>query len=233
MTRLPRADDARERMDAPGVDPDALEAALRHVALVNRWLGARRALIRHMPWGLPPGRSRILDVGTGSADLPIAIARWARRVGRRVQVTVVDRHAATLGVARRQTAEWPELLPARADGLQLPFREGAFDLALLSMTLHHMDGPALVEVLAELGRVARGGRVLVGELERALPHYLGARLLAATLWRRNPVTRHDGPLSVLRSFTPGELRELAEQAGLRAPVVRRHLFYRLVLRAEA
>jgi ubiquinone/menaquinone biosynthesis C-methylase UbiE len=220
-------------MDAPGVDPELLESALRHVSHVNRWLGARRALIRHLPWGLPCGRSRVLDVGTGSADLPRAIARWARRVGRPIEIMAVDRHAATLEVARRHTQAWPEVLPVRADGLELPFRDGSFHLALLSMTLHHMDGPALVGILAELGRVARGGRVLVGELERAVPHYLGARLLAATVWRGNPVTRHDGPLSVLRAFTPAELRDLAERAGLRAPVVRRHPFYRLVLRAEA
>jgi SAM-dependent methyltransferase len=233
MTRLRRVVYAREHMDAPGVDPDLLESALRHVSQVNRWLGARRALVRHLPWGLPPGRSRVLDVGTGSADLPQAIARWARRGGRPIEIMAVDRHAATLEVARRRTRAWPEVLPVRADGLELPFRDGSFHLALLSMTLHHMDGPALVDILAELGRVARGGRVLVGELERAVPHYLGARILAATVWRGNPVTRHDGPLSVLRAFTPAELRELAERAGLRALAVRRHPFYRLVLRAEA
>jgi ubiquinone/menaquinone biosynthesis C-methylase UbiE len=233
VTRLPRAHNARERMDAPDVDAGSLEAALRHVAMVNRWLGARRALIRHLPWGLPPGRSRVLDVGTGSADLPLAVARWARRAGRTIEITAVDRHAATLDAARRRTAGCPDVLLARADGLHLPFRDGAFDLGLLSMTLHHMDGSALVAILAELARVARGGRVLVGELERTLPHYLGARMLAATVWRRNAVTRHDGPLSVLRAFTAQELGDLARQAGLRSPEVRRHPFFRLVLRGEA
>jgi SAM-dependent methyltransferase len=233
VTRLRRVAEAEERMDLPGVDPATLEQALRHVALVNRWLGARRALLRHIPWGLPPGRSRILDVGTGAADLPIAVARWGLRSGRPIQIMAVDRHAATLAVARRRTAGIPDVCTARADGLRLPFREGAFDLALLSMTLHHMDGSALVAILEELARVTRGGRVLVAELRRALPHYLGARFLAATVWRGNPITRHDGPLSVLRSFTPPELRDLARQAGLREPVVHRHPLYRLVLRALA
>lgn len=220
-------------MDLPGVDPATLEQALRHVALVNRWLGARRALVRHLSWGLPAGRSRVLDVGTGSADLPIAVARWALRSGRPIRIAAVDRHAATLAVARRRTAGVPDIWTARADGLRLPFREGAFDLALLSMTLHHMDESALVPMLEELARVARGGRVLVAELRRALPHYLGARFLATTVWRRNPITRHDGPLSVLRSFTSAELRDLAHRAGLHEPVVHRHPIYRLVLRALA
>jgi ubiquinone/menaquinone biosynthesis C-methylase UbiE len=220
-------------MDEPHVDPVALEAALHHVAAVNRWLGARRALLRHLPWALPPGRSRVLDVGTGAADLPTAVAAWARAEGRPVHITAVDPHHATLDVARRRTGHIPDIRLARADGLQLPFATGSFHLGLLSMTLHHMTASALVDILAELGRAARGGHVLVCELERSLPNYLGARLLSSTVWRGNPITRHDGPLSVLRSFTAHELLELGRRAGLRDPRVHRHPFYRLVLRAKA
>lgn len=220
-------------MDAPDVDPAHLDAALDHVAAVNRWLGGRRALLRHLGSVLPPGRDRVLDVGTGSGDLPRAIAAWARHRGRTLRIAAVDLHARTLDAARRAADPADGLLFARADGLRLPFAEGAFDLALLSMTLHHMEGDAQVEILRELGRVARGGSVVVGELERCLPNYVGARLLGATVWRRNPVTRHDGPLSVLRSFTPAELLDLGRAAGLRDPRVHRHLFYRLVLRAES
>jgi ubiquinone/menaquinone biosynthesis C-methylase UbiE len=233
MTLLRRREQARERMDEPFVERGALEAALGHVVTINRWTGARRALLRHLPWALPPGRSRVLDVGIGSADLTLAVADWAERRDRPIAIVAVDRHAATLDVARRRIAHRPAIRPLRADALELPFGVGTFDLALLSMTLHHLEGPGLVGALEELGRVARGGRVLVAELERSVPNYLGARFLAATLWRSNPVTRHDGPLSVLRSFTAGELRELAVRAGLRDAVVHRHPFYRLVLRAAA
>lgn len=238
MTRLRRVDGAAERMDAPGVDPDDLDQALDHVAAVNRWLGGRRALLRHVPRMLPPGPAHVLDVGTGSADLPLALARRAG-AGRDLRITALDLHARTLEAARRRAAAErdPEDVVrvrfVRGDGLLLPFADGTFDLALLSMTLHHMEGDAQVGILRELARVARGGHVVVGELERTLPHYLGARLMAATIWRRNPVTRHDGPLSVLRAFTPAELLDLAGRAGLGDPRVHRHALYRLVLRAAA
>jgi hypothetical protein len=38
--------------------------------------------------------------------------------------------------------------------------------------------------------------------------------LATRLFTRNHMSRHDGPLSVLRAYTPGEIRDFARQAGL-------------------
>ncbi len=221
-------------MDEPDVDPADLTAAFDHVAAVNRWLGARRALLRRLPEGLEgcAGTARILDVGTGSADLPLALVAWARARGRAVEVAALDNHPGAIRAARARGAHTSGIHLLRGDGLRLPFRTRAFDVVLLSMTLHHMEGAHRATLLREAGRVARG-RVLVGELERALPNYIGARLLAATLWRFNPVTRHDGPLSVRRSFTPTELEELARHAGLRRPQVYRHVFFRLVLVADA
>lgn len=234
MTLLSRATNAVERMDAPDADPAALTRSLGHIAGVNRWLGGQRALRRHLPWALPERRvCRVLDVGTGAGDLATSIIEWGRANGRTVRLTALDIHAGTLEIARARTGHVPQIRLVRGDALRLPFPDGTFDLAHLSMTLHHMEGPALVGSLEELRRVARGGRVLVGELERSIPNYLGARLLAATFWRSNPITRHDGPLSVLRAFTPAELLELGRDAGLRSAAVHRHPFYRLVLRAEA
>lgn len=235
MTILHRATDASERMDAPDADRDDLTSALNHIVAVNRWLGARRALRRHLAWGLGGARggtARVLDVGTGSGDLAFAMIQWAEKRDRPVHVTALELHAATLDAARLRPSN-ERLALVRGDGLRLPFGEGTFDLVHLAMILHHMDGPALTDLLREAGRVARGGRILVGELERSLPNYIGARLLAASVWRQNPITRHDGPLSVLRAFTTGELLELAREAELLRPAVHRHPFYRLVLRAEA
>ena len=233
MTRLPRLAHAHELLDEPSHDPAELEESLRDVAAVNRWLGGTRALLRHVGPLLAPDRpTTLLDAGTGSADLPRAIVHWARRHRRAVLITATDLHPQTLEIARRQSRGFPEISFALADVRALPYADRAFDVTLLSLTLHHLDPDDIVTALRELARTARRA-LIVGELERRRAAYFGARLLAATVWRRNRLTRHDGPVSVLRAFTPAELLDFARRAGLREPRVHRHPLFRLVLVAGA
>jgi ubiquinone/menaquinone biosynthesis C-methylase UbiE len=233
VTGLPRALGA-ERMDEPGVDRRELAVSLDDLRRVNRWLGGTRVLLHHL--GRLAARSgavelTVLDVATGSGDIPLAVARWARGRGLRVRVVATDAHAGTLALAREHAGRDPDVRVEHADALALPYADGEFDFALCSTALHHFDDDGAVRVLRELWRVARRG-VVVNDLRRSRPALLGARLLAATVWRRHPVTRHDGPLSVRRSFTPGELLELGRRAGMAEARVYTHLPFRLALVAE-
>ena len=104
------------------------------------------------------------------------------------------------------------------------------NFAVCALTLHHLPPADAAAALAELGRVARHG-VLVVDLERSWPAYVGTWLWSRTC-TANPLTRHDGPLSVLRAFTPDELRDLATEAGLCAARVGRAPLFRLALVAR-
>jgi ubiquinone/menaquinone biosynthesis C-methylase UbiE len=224
-----RLANAIELLDARQHDLAELEESLDQVAEVNRLLGGRRAV-----WhGLAPlldarAVTSVLDVGTGSADIPIDLVRRARRTGLRLSVVATDVHPQMRAVARRRTADLGTISIGAADALALPYSDRSFDVVLLSLTLHHFEQADQLRALREAGRVARRA-VIVNELERCRANYCGARFLAATRWRRNRLTRHDGPLSVLRAFTREELRELAAAAGLRTERLERRFFYRLLL----
>ncbi len=227
-----RLENAAERLDEPGHDPAELAGSLDQVAAVNRWLGGTRAVLRELDALAPPGApTAVLDIGTGSADIPLAVVRHARRTGRDVAILATDVHPQVVAIAAARTACEPAIRVGTADARALPFPDEAFDVALLSLTLHHFDGDEQRRVLREAARVARRA-VIVNELERNTPNWIGARLLALTLWRGNRITRHDGPISVLRAFRPDELLAAARDAGLDVVALRRRFFYRLVMVAR-
>lgn len=225
---------ADEEMDRPDVDPAALADGLRDLERYNRWLGGRRSALR-LVLGVAQrlGRERItmLDVGSGGADIPLALARAARARGVDLRITLADLHPETVAYARLRTRSVSTIRIVRANALALPFADAAFDLATSFTTLHHFERQDAERLLREMDRVARSA-VVVTDLSRSRAALAGARLLAATVWRRHPITRHDGPVSVRGAFTPAEIRELAEEC-LRGRVrVRRHPFFRLSAVAE-
>jgi SAM-dependent methyltransferase len=228
MSGLPRAEHAPELLDEAVHDPHELTQSLGQVATVNKWLGGTGALLRYLAPFLETERpTRILDIGTGSADLPRAVTRWSRRQNRRVEITATDVHPQMRAIATAACASFAEIRVETADALALPFADRSFDVVTLSLTLHHFDGEQQLRVLREAARVARLA-IIVNELRRSRINYLGARLLAATVWRGNRLTRHDGPLSVLRAFTPAELLALVQSVGLNASV-HAHYFQRIVV----
>jgi ubiquinone/menaquinone biosynthesis C-methylase UbiE len=231
VTSLPRAT-GDELMDEPGQDAAELARSLADLRGVNRWLGGTRIVLRHLSRLVAgdPGRTwRILDVATGSADIPLAIARWASSRGIAVEVVATDLHPTTLEVARARIAGHANLRAEAADALDLRYPDSSFDVVLCSTALHHFnERDEVLRVLREMDRVARVGGI-VNDLRRSRPALVGANLLAATVWRTHPVTRHDGPLSVRRSFTPSELRELGAAAGLRGARVHAHVPFRVAL----
>jgi SAM-dependent methyltransferase len=226
---------AAEMMDRPGQDPAELTRSLHDLRSVNRWLGGGRAVLRRL---LPMmrrlavrGEVSVLDVGTGSADLPLLLVARARHEGIAVRVVATDLHETTVEVAADAASREPAVRVVRADALDLPFRTHAFDLAMCCTTLHHFEEADAVRVLGEMERVARWG-ILVSDLRRTRGAMLGVRALAATVWRRHPITRHDAPVSVAAAFSPAELRSLAAAAGVRDATVRAEPLFRLSLLAD-
>lgn len=231
MTVLGPRRSIAERIDEEDVAVEELARSHRHVERVNTWLGGHRALRIHLRDLRERAAARVLDVGAGNGSTLLDLRSRAPDAGGAWRLVGAEIHPDTARIARSRTRGIGGVHVVRADGARLPFPSDAFDVAVSVLTLHHFDDDGVRTVLREMGRVARE-RVVANDLERCLPNYAGARLLAATIWRRDPLTRHDGPASVLRSFTPDELRSAGEEAGLRDVRVGRHFPFRLVLDAR-
>ena len=228
MIMVERDAGARERMDGPLPAAD-LDATLDDLDRLNAWFGGYALTLRRLrrvAARLPRGATlRVIDVGGGRGDLAVNIVRWARRAGRPVRVTVVDSDAATLALGRRQTRGYPEIALVQADAGALPLREGSADVTHAALTLHHLDRDGAVACLAEM--TAAAPVAIVNDLLRT-PLTLVLVWLATRTLRLHPVSRHDGPVSVRRAWSVGQIAVLAEKAGRRARIARHPWLGRLV-----
>ena len=71
-----------ELMDRPQPVTDELVSDLRNLRQLNRYFGSY-ALIEHFlrRWILPGTEMRVLDLATGSGDIPRLVVDYARKVG--------------------------------------------------------------------------------------------------------------------------------------------------------
>lgn len=214
----------REHLDGALVDRAALAGNLRDLRRINRILGGAELSVRAIRglFETPlPGAGtrletlRVLDVGTGAADIPLAILR-AQGPWRTARVTAVDSRPEVIDAALAispELASHASVSLTVADGLGLPYPDETFDVAHASLVLHHLEPEDAIRFLGELRRVARVG-VVVNDLARGRLAWLGAWLLLHAM-TRNRFTLHDGPLSVRRAYTRPEARDLLAEAGLR------------------
>jgi len=219
---------ALELMDDPGVDAADLAANFDDIERANRLFGGTRPVVREV---LAREATRVLDVGCGSADIPRALVRAARRRERSLEVVGLDSSATVLAIARRRTPRDLPIAFVRADAGALPFADGAFDIATCNLALHHFDPLAAVALLRELRRVS-ARTPLVCDLVRSRVGYAAAALFARFV-ATNRLTKHDAPLSMQRAYTPGEALDLARAAGWRRPRLARYPFFRMVLSDDA
>jgi hypothetical protein len=84
-----------------------------------------------------------------------------------------------------------------------------------------------IALLQQMGKWARCA-VIVNDLLRHRLGYWVSRLLL-TVGTTNPLTRHDGPLSVKRAYTLRELFGMCDAAGLEIMHITHALYYRVTL----
>ncbi|MEO8879054.1 MAG: methyltransferase domain-containing protein [Gemmatimonadaceae bacterium] len=211
-----------EILDDPTVDDRLRARSHADVARANTIFGGSRAVQLELAAALDATSAQslsLLDVGTGSGDIPAGVHQTWRARGTTLTAFGLDISFSLLRDARASG-----LVPICADALSLPIASKSVDIVICSQTLHHFEAPNAIAVLRELDRVARV-RVIVSDIRRSW-------LAAAGIWLASyplgfhPVSRHDGVVSVLRGFTPGELTQLVKRATAQPAVARRHLGFR-------
>jgi ubiquinone/menaquinone biosynthesis C-methylase UbiE len=169
----------------------------------------------------------ILDLGTGSADLPVYLIELGRRFKRRITLTAVDNHPRVLEVARNRTRQYPEIRIEAGNLLSLNYPPGSFDIVVCSLTLHHFSRENAIQIIHSMNLLCRTG-YLVNDLERSRMAAWTTRIYTAVT-TRNEMTLKDSYLSVMRAFTMKEMQGMACEAGLHDVKIVPQPFFRFLL----
>jgi ubiquinone/menaquinone biosynthesis C-methylase UbiE len=153
----------------------------------------------------------ILDLGAGTAQIPIELARRAPHV----HITAIDAAASMLALAResitvRGLAPLIELV--HADAKSLPFDDALFHAVTSNSIIHHIPEPR--DVVAEAVRVTAPGGLLFhrdlcrpGE-QRELDHIVATYAAGATDYQRRLFTE-----SLHAALTLEEMQRLVADFG--------------------
>ena len=200
-----------ELMDRPQPVSGELERDLENIRELNRWFGSYALISLFLSRWIKAGSSlRIVDLATGSGDIPRLIAEYGRKVGAELRIDALDRQSATLEIAKKLSARYPEITFVEGNLLEWDATE-PYDLVFCTLALHHFSDDDAVRVLQRCRELSRNF-VLVSDLRRGWLAKLGVHLLTATMFRE-PMTKYDARLSAARAFSFSEMNQLARRAG--------------------
>jgi ubiquinone/menaquinone biosynthesis C-methylase UbiE len=193
--------------------------SLADLRRINNWFGGTRTtifLLRRVAVANSGRKLSVLEVGSGSGDVPLAAQKALAREGVELQLTLLDRarsHLPAHGTAS-----------LAGDALHLPFLDDTFDVVSSSLLAHHFAPDALRLLVHESLRVCRCA-VLINDLIRSPAHlalvYLGLPLF------RSRLTWNDAPASVRQAYTVDEMRDLLSQLRAGGVEITRHYLYRM------
>jgi hypothetical protein len=167
-----------ELLDLPGFDPKLARESYGFMAIVNRLFGGVRNVRRFVadqasvqPTGVP---LRVLDIGTGVCDIPIAVTRWAGRHGIDVRFACLEISPFAPAIARDciRRAGLAERIEVLEEDAFTHRPSEPYDCAVGSMFFHHLREEEILKLMTRLRTIVRRS-VLINDLGRNWPDYLG------------------------------------------------------------
>ena len=212
---------ADELMDADDLDAATYADVVGDLATVNTVTMARRPTLDFLARATAGRKSfRLLDVGFGDGDMLRRIARWAKAKGIEAELVGVDLNPRSEQAARARGGDIRYVTGDYVDLAHEPW-----DVIVSSLVAHHMSHDQLIAFLRFMEGQASAGW-FVNDLHRHGFAHWGFPVLA-TIARWHPIVRHDGTLSIARSYRPDEWPPLLAEAGITEAKVRRVFPFRL------
>jgi ubiquinone/menaquinone biosynthesis C-methylase UbiE len=195
-----------ELLDTDSGTHAEITAALSDIRQINRWFGGiatTQSMIAQVARKNGARSLSLLEVAAGTGYVPHAASARMRKLGVRLQVTLLDRAHLHL-----KNGSGNGSLAVAGDALALPFADASFDLVSSCLFAHHLEPRELVQFVNEGLRVGRTA-VIINDVVRDPIHL--ALVYASLALYRSRFNRYDAPASVRRAYTVKEMNQMLGQ----------------------
>ncbi len=222
---IPRSQD-KEMLDVMTPPIGELRKAMRHMAWTNRvflnnWLiGCYvKKLIGKA------SKASILDIGTGIADIPKYLVEKLNRKDRIIIATGIDIDPQVLALAREYVGNASGVTILEKPLEEIPDHQ--FTVAVMSQMLHHLNPEEAVAMLRTAHAKVTNGVIISDFIRSRFNYYLAKWSIALTFGSK--FNKSDGPLSILRSYTDNEIKQMLHQAGINKYEIKNYLIRKIVI----
>lgn len=209
-----------ELLDSDAGTAEEIAAGLADLRTINRRFGGHSttiSMLRRVASRKGLRELRVLDVAGASGDTMREAATTLAEEGVRVEATLLDINPSHLQARGDVSA-------VVGDATRIPLADESVEVVSCALFMHHLEPPEIARFLSEAVRVARHA-VVINDLKRSYLHLLFVKVGVGFFGSR--LTKHDGPVSVWRSYTKGEMLDMIREVHQGEVEIGDHYLFRL------
>jgi len=231
MVSFKKRSSLAELMDKPDIPSWLVHKNLAELDFLNRYSGSHSLSVKGIKRLMKDKEKtyHIVDLGCGSGDVMKYIAQWARSNFYKVKLTGVDMNPEAIEYLKQNCLNYPEIEGVVNNYKDYLEKVADIDIIHSSLFCHHLTDNELIELFIHSKNCTRG--FIINDLQRTPIAYYSAWLITHIL-NGSSLSKHDGPVSVLRAFKRNELLKLLKEAGIENVTIHWHWTFRYLVIAK-
>ncbi len=202
-----------EKMDQPDVAENETQQALHELEVVNKLLGGYHVILNALEKIKWEKRTyTIIDLGIGGGDMLRAIADWAIKNNKTVNLIGVDWNPVMIKYAQQNSSQYPNITFHTMNVFDDTLMKMNADITMNSLFCHHFDNEELITLVKRMVQLA-SQNVIINDLHRNWFAYYSIKIITG-IFSKTYLVKYDAPLSVARSLSRKEWQHILATAGI-------------------
>lgn len=207
-----------ELMDDFLLNNKELLLSLDKIATINTLLGGNKITLNGIyklikNHNIKNKKITILDIGCGNGDMLRFLSKTLIKKNNTINFIGIDANQATITYAKKLSLDYCNITFYTLDVFSKEFETLEYDIALLTLTLHHFDNHQIANLISKLYHKVTVG-IVVNDIHRSIMAYY-LFYLVCLVFNLNNMSKKDGLLSIKKGFKKNELKNICKENNLK------------------